>query len=178
MNTTVKLGDFLNEFAANSPVFWALFVGAIFVLLIFGYFYNRLMDTLKHGTGEHTSIYVAIGVAVTLGVASLFSWKAGLLTMIFFAASGLPMIFGEFHRTKVVEEEKTRTPRRKRVPYAVNGRIEDSSMAVKEASRLLGLALKEKDPTARALQLATASHELNDAYSKLLEVKLIQQIEE
>lgn len=178
MSTTVNLGDFLNEYAANSQLFWALLVGAFFGLLIFGYFYNRLMDSLKHGTGEHTSIYVAIGVAVTIGIASLFSWKSGLLTLVFFAASGLPMIFGEFKRTKVAEDEKTRTPRRKRVPYAVNGRIDDSSMAVKEASRLLGMALKEKDAMARTLQLATASHELNSAYSKLMEVKLIQQIEE
>jgi hypothetical protein len=62
--------------------------------------------------------------------------------------------------------------------YAANGRIDDAAMCVKEASRLLGMCLKEKDGTARALQIATASHELNDAQVKLLELKMIQQIEE
>jgi len=173
----VNLGDFLNEYVANSPVFWGLFVGAIFSLAIFGYFYNRLMDHLKDGD-EHTSIYVAIGVGVTIAVAAIFSWKAGLLNLILFAASGLPMIIGEFRRTKVKVEEKKSTPRRKRLPYAANGRIDDASMSVKEASRLLGMSLKEKDGTARALQIASASHELNSAHEKLVELKLIQQIEE
>lgn len=88
------------------------------------------------------------------------------------------MIFGEFRRTKARVEEKTRTPRRKRLPYAANGRIDDATMDVKEASRLLGMALKEKEAAVRALQLAQASHELNDAHAKLLELKVIQQIEE
>lgn len=174
----MNLGSFLNEFVANLSLFWALFVGAIFSLGIFGYFYNRLMDHLKDGD-EHTSLYVAIGVSVTIAVTALFSWKAGLLNLIFFIASGSPMIMGEFIRTKKkVEEKKNQTPRRKRLPYAANGRIDDAVMDVKEASRLLGMALKEKEPTARALQLAQASHELNDASTKLLELKLIQQIEE
>jgi hypothetical protein len=177
MDAEVNLGDFLNEYAANSSAFWALLVGAIFSLLIFGYFYNRLMDHLKDDD-EHTSLYVAIGVAVTVGSASLFSWKAGLLMLVFFAASGTPMIFGEFQRTKAKVDEKKHTPRRKRLPYAANGRIDDAAMCVKEASRLLGMCLKEKDGTARALQIATASHELNDAQVKLLELKMIQQIEE
>lgn len=154
-----------------------MFVGVIFSLAIFGYFYNRLMDHLKDGD-EHTSLYVAIGVSVTLAAAALFSWKSGLLNLVFFAASGLPMILGEFRRTKEKVEERKRTPRRKRLPYAANGRIDDASMGAKEASRLLMLALKEKEPTARALQLATASHELNDVIVKLLELKTIQQIEE
>lgn len=174
----MNLGDFLNEFVSNPTVFWALFVGLFFGLAIFGYFYNQLMDHLKDGD-EHTSLYVAIGVTVTLTAASLFSWKSGLLSFLFFGASGLPMILGEFRRTKVrVEEKKTTPPRRKRLPYAANGRIDDATMGAKEASRLLMLALKEKEPTARALQLATASHELNDVIVKLLELKTIQQIEE
>ena len=173
----MNLGDFLNEYAANSPLFWAMVVGAIFCLLIFGYFYNRLMDHLKDGD-EHTSLYVAIGVSVTLIFVSIFSWKAGLLSLGFFSASGIPMIFGEFRRTNERVEERKRTPRRKRLPYAANGRIDDATMDVKEASRLLGMAIREKDTAVRALQLAQASHELNDAHTKLLEVKVIQQIEE
>lgn len=173
----MNLGDFLNEYAANSPLFWAMAVGAIFTLLIFGYFYNRLMDHLK-GRDEHTSLYVAIGVSVTVTVSALFSWKSALMTLIFFSASGIPMIVGEFIRTRERVEEKTRTPRRKRLPYAANSRIDAATMDAREASRLLGMALKEKDGTVRALQLAQASHELNDLYQNLLELKMIQQIEE
>lgn len=173
----MNLGDFWNEYVTNSQIFWAMIVSAIFLLLIFGYFYNRLMDSLKDGD-EHTSLYVAIGVAVTLMFVSFFSWKAGLLALFFFAASGLPMIFGEFRRTKERVEEKKKAPRRKRLPYAANGCIQDARLSVQEASRLLGMSLREKDVTVRALQMATASHELNNADTKLLELKVIQQIEE
>lgn len=100
------------------------------------------------------------------------------MTLIFFSASGIPMIVGEFIRTRERVEEKTRTPRRKRLPYAANSRIDAATMDAREASRLLGMALKEKDGTVRALQLAQASHELNDLYQNLLELKMIQQIEE
>lgn len=172
----MNLGSFLNEYVSNPTAFWTLAVAVFFLLLIFGYFYNRLMDSLKGK--EHPSLYVAGGVLVTIGAAALFSWKAGLLMVILFLADGLPMIVGEFKRTHRQIEERKKQPRRKRLPYAANGRIDDARMAIKEAVRLLGMTLKEKDPTARALQLANASHELNLAETDLLELKLIQQIEE
>ena len=51
-------------------------------------------------------------------------------------------------------------------------------MSATEASRLLGMALREKDPAVRALQLANISHELHNVSRNLLELKMIQQIEE
>jgi hypothetical protein len=172
--SNVNLGDFLNEFAAK--LFWPMAVAALFLLPIFGHFYNKLMDRLD-GSDEHASIYVGLGNLVTIAVAALFSWKAGLLMLILFLADGLPMIFGEFKRThKRVEAKKT--PRRKRLPYAANGRIDDATMDVKEAMRLTGKAMKENDATVRVLQLAEATHELSAAHEKLIELKLIQQIEE
>lgn len=170
----MNLGDFLNEYAAK--LFWPMAVAALFLLPIFGHFYNKLMDALD-GNDEHASIYVALGNLATIGAAALFSWKAGLLFLIFFIADGLPMIYGEFKRTsKRVYEKKQ--PRRKRLPYAANGRVDDATMAISEAQRLVGKALKEKDLAIRSLQLAEAIHELGHAHAKLLEVKLIQQIEE
>jgi len=169
----VNMGLFLNEFAAK--LFWPLAVAAMFILPIFGHFYNKLMDKLE-GKDEHTSLYVALGNLVTIGIASIFSWKAALLFLILFMADGTPMIFGEFKRTE--RRAKKKTPRRKRIPYAANGRIDDATLDVKEASRLIGKALKEKDMTISAVQLAEAGHELNDAHAKLVELKLIQQIEE
>lgn len=178
----MNLGSFLNEYATNPTVFWSLLISAIFSLSIFGYFYNRLMDNLKGMAHEHTSLYVAIGVSVTLGFAALLSWKAALLLLIFFAADGSFMIVGEFIRTRqnVIEqeEERKRTPRRKRLPYAANGRIDDANMAANDANKLLGMAFKEKDPAVRALQLAQISHELHNVSRYLLELKTIQQIEE
>jgi hypothetical protein len=172
----VNVDSFFNQFAANPQVLPALIIFSILALPIFGYFYNRLMNKLDN-EHEHVSIYVALGVLVTLGVAALFSWKSALLLLSLFILDGTPMILGEFKRTEVRVAEK-RSPRRKRLPYAANGRIDDATMSIHEASRLLGMALKEKDITVRALQMATASHELNAAHTKLLELKMIQQIEE
>lgn len=114
----MNLGSFLNEYVSNSTAFWTLGVTVFFLLLIFGYFYNRLMDTLRGK--EHPSLYVAIGVLVTIGAAALFSWKAGLLMVMLFLADGLPMIVGEFKRTHRLHEERKKNPRRKRIPYAAN----------------------------------------------------------
>ena len=169
----VNYGSFLNEFAAN--LIPALAVFAAMFLPVFSIFYNGLMDRLSNRS-EHTSLYVAIGVLVTLAVGGLFSWKAMALNVALFALSGLPMIIGEFRRTE--KKIKKHIARRKRLPYAANGRIDDATMAVNEASRLLGMCLRERNETARALQLATASHEIDVAHKSLLELKLIQQIEE
>ena len=119
----VNMGLFLNEFAAK--LFWPLAVAAMFILPIFGHFYNKLMDKLE-GKDEHTSLYVALGNLVTIGIASIFSWKAALLFLILFMADGTPMIFGEFKRTE--RRAKKKTPRRKRIPYAANGRIDDATL--------------------------------------------------
>jgi len=172
----VNMGSFLNEFAANLISFPALMVFVALALPAFGYFYNRLMNKLD-SEHEHTSIYVAIGVLVTLGAAALFSWKAALMLLMLFTLDGLPMIFGDYRRTHIRLEAR-KNPRRKRLPYAANGRIDDALMSLSEASRLVGMSLKEKDVTVRVLQMATASHELNNAHTKLLELKVIQQIEE
>ena len=168
------MGSFFNEFAVN--LYPALIVFAGLGLPTFGYFYNQLMNKLD-GKREHTSLYVAIGVSVTLLVGGLFSWKSALMNFALFGLSGLPMIFGEFKRTEL-KHEKEKTPRRKRMPYAANGRIDDANMSATEASRLLGMALREKDPAIRALQLASISHELHNVSRNLLELKMIQQIEE
>jgi hypothetical protein len=170
---------FTNEFAANPQILPALIVFVSIALPIFGYFYNRLMDRLN-GTKEHTSLYVAIGVAVTLLAGGLFSWRAALMYAALFTLSGLPMIAGEFRRTEEKKAaSKTRTLRRKRLPYAANGRIEDAYDSVKEAQRLIGLAFKNNGTEPKsAVPMAEASHQLSTALIKLMEVKAIQQVDE
>lgn len=166
------MGDFLNEFAVNLLPTLAVF--SALSLPIFGYFYNRLMNRL-HGRNEHTSLFVAIGVSVTLLVSGLFSWRSMLLSFILFGLSGLPMIVGEFKRT----EKTVHAPRRKRIPYAANGCIEDAHDAMKESLRLVCLAMKANGKNIEsAIPLAHASTEINRAMAKIVELRLIQQIQE
>jgi len=170
------MGDFLNQFAANVQVLPALIIFMILVLPIFGYFYNKLMDQLT-GRSEHTSLYVAIGVGVTILAGALFSWKSAIMYFALFVCSGLPMIIGEFRRTEA-KKVKAKTVRRKRLPYAANGCIEDAHDALTEAQRLLGLAMRNNGKNVEsAIPLAHASTELNRAIGKLVELRLIQNIE-
>jgi predicted membrane channel-forming protein YqfA (hemolysin III family) len=173
------MGVFVNEFAANPQVLPALVVFLLLSLPTFGYFYNKLMDRLN-GRGEHMSLYVAIGCFVVLVFGSLISWRAALLYLFLFVLSGLPMIAGEFKRTEDRKTtSKTRSLRRKRLPYAANGCIEDAHDAAKEAQRLLGLAFKNngKNPES-SLPMAEASHHMNVVISKLVELKVIQNVDE
>ena len=168
------MDKFLNEYVMNSLP--ALIVFVVWLLPSFGYFYNKLMDRLTSRL-EHTSLYVAIGVAVTIAVGALFSWKAALMYLILFGLSGLPMIIGEFKRTerKIIS---AKAPRRKRLPYAANGRIEDAYDYVKEGQRLIDVAMKNNGQNVEsALPLAEATTVLNRALTNLMEVKMIQNVE-
>jgi hypothetical protein len=164
----VKMGAFLNEFDANLQTGVIVFI--VIAAPTFGYFYNRLMDNLK-GESEHTSLYVAIGVTITLAFGSLLSWKASLLLLSIFCLTGLPMIVGEYLRT---ERKRKTAPRRKRLPYAANGMIDDAKIAATETHRLIGKALQSDTKEEIYKSLAGASHELTTIANKLNEVKSIQ----
>jgi hypothetical protein len=170
------MGAFLNEFAVN--LMPALAVFAVMSLPIFSVFYNQLMDRLAHRS-EHTSLYVAIGVAVTLLVGGLFSWKAMLLYLALFALSGMPMIVGEFRRTERRHQQDSKpAPRRRRLPYAANGFIAEAYDNASEIQRLLKLALKSNgNNVATALQLSAMSGEVTGIIKNLLELKQIQNVE-
>lgn len=162
------MGDFLNEIGAN-----LLIASVVFVTVsapTFGVFFNQFIDRLK-GEYEHTSIYVAIGVAITLVLGALISWKSFLLYSVLFVLTGLPMIFGEYRRT---EQKRKTAPRRKRLPYAANGILDDARMSTTEAHRLIGKALEAKSNEEIYKYIAGASHELTTITSKLAEVKQIQ----
>jgi len=172
-----NFGSFLNEFALNLLIALVVFAGM--GLPIFAIFYNRFIDN-RTDRNEHTSLYVAIGVLITLIVGGLFSWKAMILYLVLFGLSGLPMIVGEFQRTDRKHKERAaRSVRRKRLPYAVNGRIEDAYDAMKEVQRLIGVAMKYNGKNVEsAIPLAGATTEINLALSRLMEVKSIQLLEE
>jgi len=165
------MGDFVNEFAVN--LLPALTVFAVMGLPTFGYFYNLLMDRL-HWRSEHTSLYVAIGEFAIIVVIGLFSWKAAVLSFVGNALAGAFMIAGEFRRTEA-KKLQGKSLRRKRLPYAASGCIEDAYDAAQEAQRQLVIAFKSNGENVKcALPMAQASHELSIALTKLMELRNIQ----
>ena len=162
----MESGSFVNEFDTNLQIALVVFVTA--TAPTFGYFYNRLMDQL--GEHEHTSLYVAIGVFITLVFVGLLSWKAALLSLVVFGLTGMPMIAGEFKRT----ERKKRTPRVRRLPYKANGIIDDAKMASVQAHRAINQAIVATKSEEIYKHLTAAALELDTITGKLAEVKQIQ----
>jgi hypothetical protein len=162
----VNLGNFGNEYAANMQILAPLAVTLFFLLLIFGYFYNQLMDKLIGK--EHTSVYVAGGVLMTLAAGALISWKSAALFLILFALDGVFMVVGEFRRT---EQKHALHPRRKRLPYAANGLIDDAQISAHEIYTLAGKAI-EKNDAEKITPLVL--HKITNVLLKLHELKNIQ----
>lgn len=132
------MGDFGNEFGENLQMGVAVFI--VFAAPLFGFFFNRLIDHLPEN--EHTSLYVVIGVAVTLVFVGLLSWKAALLSLVIFGLTGLPMIAGDFRRSlKAIRS----APRRKRLPYVANAHIDSILMSVASLNRLSERYLENTD---------------------------------
>lgn len=162
MNT----GPFLNQFAPNLHAGLVVFI--VIGAPVFGYFFNRLMDRLKEH--EHTSLYVAIGVFITLIFIALLSWKSAVLGFVVFGLTGLPMIVGEFTRT----DRKRKTARVKRLPYKANGLIDDAKMASTQAHQHITRALNANDPETQYRHLAAAAVEISNVGQRLNDVKQIQ----
>jgi hypothetical protein len=160
------MGTFLNQYAVNLQVLLPLAVAILISLPVFGYFYNKLMNSL-HAT-EHSSIYVAIGVAVTLAAGALISWKASLLFAVLFSLDGIFMIAGEFKRT----DKKHKSIRRKRYPYVANGLLDEIKMSITSARKCLGNCIKNKNVSDADINLL--EHELNNINLKVLEIQNIQ----
>lgn len=156
------MGAFGNEFDVKLLIGIGVFV--TMAAPIFGHFYNKVMDRLDH-EHEHTSLYVAGGNLFTLFIGSLISWKAAALFLFLFILDGLPMIIGEFKRT----EKKLKTPRRKRMPYAANGLLDEMKMASEQARRCIGKPEVTKD------DLRLIEHEIATISLKIMEVKSIQE---
>ena len=168
------MDGFANEFVLNLHILAPVIIAIVIGMPVFGIFFNRFIDNLEDG--EHTSLYVAIGVSITLLAGAVISWKASLLFLFLFGLDGLPMIAGDFKRT--LKKAKESKYRRKRLPYAANAIIDEAHMSAREAHRLLDLAFKNTDRATRTYQMANASHEINTIMNKLIELKLIQKIDE
>ena len=155
------MGAFGNEFDAKLLI--GLGVFAAMAAPMFGFFYNNLMDRLD-SEHEHTSLYVAGGNLFTLLIGALISWKAAVLFFLLFVLDGLPMIIGEFKRTA----KKVKAPRRRRMPYAANGLLDEAKMSSENARKLIGKTEVTKD------DLRLIEHELSTITLKIMEVKQIQ----
>jgi len=91
---------------------WQIF-GVIVALLAIGVIFNRAVAWLEvKGYMEgYTSLVVALGILVTLAGVALLDWRAALLTLVAFIASGTPMIVGSvsrYIRKREMEQERIR----------------------------------------------------------------------
>jgi hypothetical protein len=165
-----EMGAFMNEIDVKLQTAFVVFV--IVAAPMFGYFYNRLIDSLK-SRFEHMSVYVVGGVTITLVFVALLSWKAALLALGIFTLTGLPMIVGEFCRTNR-KMKQARRPRRLRLPYAANGILDEAKMASTQAHQAITKAINTNNPAEQYKHMAAAAMELVTITAKIAEVKQIQ----
>ncbi len=79
---------------------FGILLAAIFLLVLFGIGYNLVVaewERKKYLEG-FTSLAVVAGVLITLLIEAGLNWQAAVLTLICFAASGLPMVIGSVWR--------------------------------------------------------------------------------
>lgn len=82
-----------------------LLIGMVAVaLLLFGVLFNQLVQWLGRRHAGYTSLLVVVGVLVTLIGVAVIDWRAAVLTLGAFAASGLPMVVGDIWRAIVARE--------------------------------------------------------------------------
>lgn len=82
-------------------------------LVVLGYIYNQIVAKLEQQgyTEGFLSLLVAAGVGFTLAGVAVIDYKAALLTLAAFAASGTPMIAGSIWRywkKRKQEQERVR----------------------------------------------------------------------
>ena len=58
------MDGFANEFVLNLHILAPVIIAIVIGMPVFGIYFNRFIDNLEDG--EHTSLYVAIGVSITL----------------------------------------------------------------------------------------------------------------
>jgi len=75
---------------------WILAV--ICLLALFGIAYNWMVGHLGRRLEGFTSLAVALGVLGTLALVAIISWKAALISLVGFLASGAPMVIGSVSR--------------------------------------------------------------------------------
>jgi hypothetical protein len=88
----------------ESGINWAVIGAVLFGLAMFGVAYNAFIHFLGARKAGYTSLLVVGGVLVTLLGIALLDWRASVITLAGFVASGSPMIVGEVYRS-ITERE-------------------------------------------------------------------------
>jgi hypothetical protein len=163
------MGQFLNSFAQDPQSFWTAVAAVIAALGLFSWQYNAWIGRLGEKKKGYLGLLVAAGTLVILLGMAVISWKSAVLGLIFFAAGGSIMILGDIGRS-VQERERTsakKGDRRKPLPYAAAGLIDEASMSLAEAQRDLRAVLAGKGDDKKlgliALSLASAIQKLSEA---------------
>lgn len=170
----MEMIPFFNKYVEDAHTLAILAGSGIAFLSIFSVLYNRWMDDLGEKKRGYTALLVAAGNAINLGVVAAISWRAALVVLAAFFVSGLAMILGDIRReTKRREAESkiNRRPRRKSLPYAAAGLVDDAAMLVSDAQRELKRALDGKlDPA----KLGKAGISMTEALGKLAEARRVE----
>lgn len=97
----------------NGMANYAGLATAFIGLLIFGIFFNRIVEHFQKRThGRYTAEMVVIGVLVTVTASGFFiGWQDVVILLILFIASGSPMIFGSWQRAAHDDEEAKKIQR-------------------------------------------------------------------
>lgn len=82
-------------------------IAVLIGLMCFGLFYDGIVvsNWARHLPVKYraTSFEVVIGVLVTcVGIGAILGFQAMLICLLCFAASGIPMIYGDVRRTEVL----------------------------------------------------------------------------
>lgn len=176
----MDFGGFLNSYVTDSQNFWTAALAVFTFLVLFGWRYNRWMDELGEKKAGYTAMLVAGGTIITLLGVAVISWKAAVLTLGAFVADGLFMLVGDAQRHIRQREKEARrrrsAPRRKPLPYAAAGLVDDALMATSEAQRALKRIVDSEgmDMAEMIRHVAVANLELSSVVMKLWEVKNIR----
>ena len=171
----MEMGQFLNSFATDMRVLTAICLADLAVLAVFSVIFNHWVGNLpaERKIG-YTALLVAIGNAVTLLLVAIISWKAAAVAGLAFVFSGTAMIIGDVDRSHKQREQAARQagkPRRKALPYAACGLIDEAVMLLAQVERGMKLMLEGKSDDRKAGLMALS---IKEASQKLIEARKVE----
>jgi len=78
----------------------------IITLFLFGVIFAAFVWQIGHRKEGYTAFLVAIGVLVTLAGVAVIDWRAAVLALVCFTASGTPMVIGSVAQYIVQREHE------------------------------------------------------------------------
>jgi hypothetical protein len=169
----MDMGEFVNGFVKDAQTFWLLSGAGLLILVIFSALFNRWVADLGDRKIGYTALLVAVGNVVTLLIVAVISWKAAGIVLVAFIASGMVMIVGDVERSHEKREQaaKNARPRRKALPYAACGLIDEANMLLSPVERgLKAMLMGELD----VRKIGLFALNVKDAISKLQEARKVE----